>query len=466
MPLQLAIADRIVVHAHGCPPETFAALRAWALERFCFDNPAYWQAREHRRACKHIPRRIELAQADDERIVLPRGANLELKRFLAEHAPDLAIVLDDQRVSPPLGPFALSFELRPYQQEAVDRVALQREGVIVAPTGTGKTVIALGIIARLGVRALVLVHTRTLLDQTCAVLEKGLGVRPGRIGGGKDEPGPVIVATLQSLMRRDPKELRDAFGLVILDEAHHCPAATFTDVVQRFTARYRVGLTATPERADELHPLMYATLGPELCRVQPGQMVDEGSLWAPQIIPVETEFRGGRMVNRGAMIHRLCGNETRNAAIAATVSATRGERSLVLSERVQHCEDLAARLTHAGVDTLLLVGTVAAPERELVLQALRSRQGAVLVATTSLLGEGFDLPVLDTLYLATPSGNTTRTTQAIGRVLRPSPGKAKPRVYDFVDVHTPGLVRAFRSRLSVYRLHHAEIRLPWSPPAP
>ncbi len=455
--LALDIAERLRISAHGCPPDVFARLREWAEATYIFENPAYWHARLHRHPCKHIPRRMELARLSDTEIELPRGANRDLKRLLAEIAPGLPVQISDRRSAPPSELLNLTVELRPYQQDAVERAVQLRDGVLVAPTGSGKTVMAMGLIARLQVRTLVLVHTRTLLSQTCAVIERSLGVRAGRIGAGEDELGDVTVATVQTFLRRDPEELRDHFGLVLLDEAHHCPATTFTEVIERFRARHRIGLTATPERADALHPLMYATLGPELYRVKPSEMVDLGSLCAASVLPVETTFCGGRMVDRGRMISRLCEDPQRNQDLATAIAATRGERSLVLSERVQHCQELGALLRSAQVPAFVLVGAHSEQDRQKTLAAFLSTPRAVLVATGSLMGEGFDCPDLDTLYLAVPSGNTTRTTQALGRILRPHAAKTLARVFDFVDSQTPGLHRTLRSRLAVYRKHQAQV---------
>lgn len=454
--LRLRIAERLRVVSADSDPATFATVVAWAAERLVFDNPAYWQAREHRRRCAHLARRIDLVARADDDLLLPRGINVELKRLLARTHPDVAVAIDDARVAPPAHGLRLQVELRPYQQEAVAAAVARREGVLVAPTGSGKTVIAMGLIAALGVRTLILVHTRTLLDQTCAVVQRCLGVRPGRIGGGDDSTGEVTVATMQTLVRRDPAAVRERFGLVLLDEAHHAPAATFTDVLQRFAARHRFGLTATPERADQLHPLMYATLGPELWRAEPSEMVRIGSLCAARVVPVETTFRGGRMVDRGRMIERLCDSRQRNLEILRTILATRGERALVLSERVQHCETLVELLESRGVRARLLVGALDVTTRAAAVDAV-VRDGGVLVATGSLVGEGFDCPELDTLYLVVPSGNATRTTQALGRVLRPKPGKPAPFVFDFIDVETPALARSWRRRVQVYRGHDAEV---------
>jgi superfamily II DNA or RNA helicase len=153
------------------------------------------------------------------------------------------------------------------------------------------------------------------------------------------------------------------------------------------------------------------------------------------------------------MIARLIADDARNELVVQTVRETRGRRSLVLSERVDHCLHLAAALAARGVAAEALVGKLDDERRRQVLARFGTGDGGVLVATTALVGEGFDCPELDTLYLTVPSANVARVTQALGRVLRPLPGKDVARVFDFVDVATPGLARKLAQRLKVYRSH-------------
>lgn len=456
MPLQLRIDRRIGIARQPLSDAHWLQLGQWAEERLTFVNPAYWEAREHRRPCKHLARQFCLFERDDQTLWLPRGMGGELKRWLKAQWPDREVQVQDLRRHPVLSqPWSLQIQLRDYQTAAVERAALLRDGVVVSPTGSGKTVMAMGLVAKLATPALILVHNRLLLEQICEAAERCLGVQAGVLGAGKADVRPLTVATIQTLMRRDLSELSEMFGLVILDEAHHCPAPTFTEVVQQFNSRWRIGLTATPERKDRLHPLMYASLGPELVRMRPAEMLAIGSLSASRVTPVQTTFAGGRLTDHSEMMTALASHPQRNREIADAVMATRGARSLVLVERVEHCHALAETLRQRGATAWGLSGRVDATERHETLSQLKGPDGGVLVATTSLVGEGFDCPALDTLYLAVPSANSARVTQALGRVLRPHDGKLQARVYDFVDVATPGLARTWPARLRVYRQHGA-----------
>ncbi len=456
MPLQLRIDRRIAIARQPLSDPHWQQLSQWAEERLTFINPAYWEAREHRRPCKHLPRQFTLLERDEQTLWLPRGMGGELKKWLKAQWPERAVQVEDQRSQPALSqPFALQVQLRDYQVAAVERAALLRDGVVVSPTGSGKTVMAMGLVAKLQTPALILVHNRLLLEQVCEAAQRCLGIQAGVVGAGQSDVRPLTVATIQTLMRRDLSELADQFGLVILDEAHHCPAPTFTEVLQQFNARWRIGLTATPERKDRLHPLMYASLGPELLRMRPAEMLAIGSLSASRVTPVQTTFAGGRLTDHSEMMSALASHPQRNREITDAVVATRGARSLVLVERVEHCHALAETLRERGVTAWGLSGRVDSAQRQETIALLKGPAGGVLVATTSLVGEGFDCPALDTLYLAVPSANAARVTQALGRVLRPHDGKLQARVYDFVDVATPGLARSWPARLRVYRQHGA-----------
>ena len=134
-----------------------------------------------------------------------------------------------------------------------------------------------------------------------------------------------------------------------------------------------------------------------------------------------------------------------------SVQAHRGERSLVLSDRVEHCRLLGGALAAAGIPVAVLTGDLAKEVREQVLGRFVSGEITVLVATTALVGEGFDLPAIDTVFLTTPNGNVARTTQALGRALRPSAGKTAGRIVDFVDAQVPLLRNQARKRAGVYR---------------
>ncbi|MBR57162.1 MAG: helicase [Myxococcales bacterium] len=417
-------------------------------EDLTLETRSYITIRRRKRLTK---RTYKLARGRDLKWSVPRGYRTRLWERLKEANVPVESVTDERTDGTPLN-LTFAATLRPYQKAAIDRIIKERDGVICAPTGSGKTIMALGLIDQLQCSTLILVHTNALLHQMVERIEQFLGITPGIIGGGKEEPGPITVAMVQTLMRRPNSYLADDFGLVILDEAHHCPANTFRKVVQRFRARYRVGLTATPERKDGLQPILYAAVGPLVHQVDPNELREIGAILQIEVNPIFTPFEYAYKGDHTALIEALSTNDSRNRDIIQAVCGHHRQRSLVLTDRVLHAAELHERLRRfTSIRTACVVGETPAAEREQVFRALEQGDIEIIVATTALVGEGFDCPALDTLFLTIPIGSVPRLTQVIGRILRPHMDKGLPRVIDFVDWKIPALRRQFNLRKRVYR---------------
>ena len=418
-------------------------------QRFIMENPVYWDARRNRRPCKHIPRKIELIEFEGDLISLPRGAVGDVQKLLA--GKDYRLV--DMTALPEAQTLALLAPLRPYQKEGVQQALEHRQGVIHAPTGSGKTVMALGIVAGLSTRALILVHTSVLLEQTVAKVRQFLGIEPEVIRGDRFGVGRVTVAMVQTLRNKDSDGLRDSFGVVILDEAHHCPAYTFQYIVQKFSARYRIGLTATPTRKDKLHPILFDVMGPIIYEVSPDALLLSGSLVRLRVVKVQTrcKVRGVKRNDYQKLIETLSRNIERNKLIAETVQKYHRHRSLVLSERIEHAHVLCDMLCKKGLKAGLLTGETDPSQRQAIVSRFAEGVVEILVATTALLGEGFDLPSLDTVFIALPHGNPAKAVQTLGRVLRPAVGKGAGTIVDFEDHGIPLLRFHFLRRMRAYR---------------
>ncbi len=417
-----------------------------------FPNPAYLDRLRLGFGAGGEPELLCLLEDDGREVRLPRGAIHVLRRLATFDG--LYIACDDRRAMPAERLSDLpSPPLREYQEAAVARLAKVTQGTAVIPCGGGKTRIGLGAVARLRTPALILVHTLDLAEQWRGELQALLGLEAGLIGDGETRPGPVTVAVIQALCRWPEPEL-DAFlarfGLVILDEAHHVAASTFRDVVGRCPARYRLGLTATPEREDGLTPLLELYLGQPLAVVSHEELIAAGVLALPEIRTIETAFTYpyGGAEDYAPMLAALAGDAGRNALIVETVAAEarKGQTCLVLSGRVDHCETLVGGLREAGVSAELLVGKVRKERRKTLLDDARAGRLAVLVAT-SLADEGLDLPRLSRVFLAYPGRARGRTMQRLGRLMRPHPDKGTPVLFDFVDRLVP-----------ILRRHHVERR--------
>jgi len=449
--MQATVAGTIRFQARDCPPKVLERLH----RDLSFPNPEYVSRRRMGRYLGATPETIDcLLEQADGTVELPRGAAGLLRRRLSEAGNRVEFV--DHRVS--LGSLGLStdVELRPYQAQAVHDMRRGVQGYVVMPCGAGKTVAGAAAIGAIDQPSLVIVHTHDLLEQWREKAKAILGVEAGVIAEGSCKLEPVTVATVQSLVRMRAEELEAIgarFGCVVVDEAHHAPASTFQVVLAALPARYRFGLTATPEREDGLTPLLNLTLGERLFSIGYAELVQAGYLQAPEVRYVYSSFD---FPYDGPEDHTRCmsaliSDAARNDLIAdlAAREANDGHTVLVLSGRVQHCRRLARLIGERGVVAKVLVGDVNKTDRQSILTELRDGGLRVAVAST-LADEGLDVPRLDRIILAFPGRTRGRTTQRLGRLMRPHPGKGRPVLFDVVDSAVPPLLRQYRERRRLY----------------
>lgn len=375
--------------------------------------------------------------------------------------------IDDRRSSGSHIDVTLTVDLTAPQRIAVEKALPHELGVLVAPPGSGKTVMACAAIAEHAVSTLVLVDRKTLADQWRNQLQSLLGIKPGQIGGGRSKlTGIIDVATLQTISRRDDlDEKLAAYGLVIVDECHHIPAAAFEAAVRTIPARRWLGLTATPYRRDQLDDLITFQLGPVRHEMTPAESGTLESAIAnrpePVLVVHATAFTCEPLIDFAvpgaiAAVHRaLAEDRSRNAQIINDVreALIRGRNCLVLAQRTAHVDLLARLLIGEDFDPVVLKGGMGSKARAAALGRLQPRDHdapLLAVATGSFVGEGFDCPTLDTLFLAGPVSFKGRLVQYAGRVLRAHPGKNTAEVHDYHDVEVPVLAAALAKRAPGY----------------
>lgn len=416
-------------------------------KRFTYPNPRYAEARRLGLSTFGIPEKICLLQDHGPSLVLPRGF---ISTIIAEN-PGVEII--DQTITRPVEFPPAAISLRDYQQVPVDALLQKNQGLLVAPCGSGKTIMLLYVIRQRRQKTLVIAHTADLLQQWRTKIEEFLGIVPGIIAGGKFDPSPaVVVGTPMSLDKYQDLEFLRQFGMIVLDEAHHAPADSFRKVVSRFPARYRLGASATPKRRDGLSFILHAVMGPTVAEIKTEDLAKAGHALVPHVRAIFTNLYRPAVDNYGALLAAITMDEARNNLILQHVikEAREGHFCLVLSERIAHAQELC-RLFHTKcpeVEAAVITGKDSHAHRQQSIMAMNQGQIKILFATR-LAEEGLDIPRLSRLFLTCPIRSANKVTQMVGRTLRPYPGKPTPIIYDFVD-DLVGLAESqFHSRKSV-----------------
>jgi superfamily II DNA or RNA helicase len=423
--------------------------------RLTFVNPQ-WEENEKRGFSNwQTPKELCYLEDHGDRLTMPRGFARQLIGILRRAG--VLFRIDEGRRTLARMDFAFKGRLHPFQEEALEALVARDFGVMAAPAGAGKTVTAMGMIAERKQPALVVVHTRELLEQWVERTGIFLGIPAGEvgvIGGGKKRIGDKITVALVQSLYKCGGEVAPHVGFLIVDECHRSPARTFTEAVTAFDSRFMLGLSATPWRRDGLSRLIFWHLGDLAHQVDRAGLVEAGHILEAAVTWRETGFipTYDPSEQYAQMLSELTQDPERNALIAADVAREArdgGGVCLVLSDRRGHCQALVDLLADHGVEARLLTGDLGNAERQRVVEGLNAGAVKVLVATGQLLGEGFDCRELSTLFLAIPIKFNGRLLQYLGRVLRTAPGKNKARVFDYLDP-VGVLENAARVRARVY----------------
>ena len=423
------------------------------------------------------PRVIACAEDHPHHIGLPRGCLDDVRQALTDLGVRTAI-RDERYAGRPLD-VSFQGELRPEQKAAADAMLAHETGVLAATTAFGKTVVAAWLIAQRGVNTLVLVHRRQLLDQWIERLSTFLGMPAksiGRIGGGRSRPtGLLDVAIIQSLVRKGVVDDRVAdYGHVIVDECHHLSAHSFEQVARQAKARFVMGLSATVARKDGHHPdHLHAVRTGSPSRERAGRRRRPAR--SSTIVLVQpTAFQPSRSpdadkrVEFQALYQELIDDELRNSSHlrrrhrvgAATAGRRWCSRSGTITSTASS-RGLRQRVRHLVV----LRAGMGKKQRQAVadrLAAIPREEARVILATGKYVGEGFDDPRLDTLFLTLPVSWRGTIAQYAGRLHRLYDGKREVRIYDYADLNVPMLARMFDRRCRGYEAVGYTILLPAS----
>lgn len=452
---------KLTVHSqaifHGLPAH-ISRLVQYALT--C-PNPKFQQLSRLGKYTGNTPRQLHYFRTEQApagtTLICPAGFFLDVVDILARAGlTDFDVQDDTVDIKAP----GMKFKgtLRELQQAAVDDILKDFHGVLVAGTGAGKTVMALDIIAERGRKTLVVVHTLELLNQWVDRIEKFLGIpadEVGVIGGGKFRIGDQVTVGMVQTCRKRIDDIKNHFGMVMVDECHRTPATTFTDLLDYLPAHYRLGLTATPYRRDGLNKVINFYMGPVKHEIKKSKLLREKHL-----VQAEVSFQATRFFTRtdaseyySKVISEIAADPERNRQICRDVAFSKDDGiRLVLTDRREHARELQGILSLShGIQAGLLIGGLSKKDREAVAAGIDDGSITTLICTGQLIGEGYDLPGIESLFLAMPVKFSGRLIQYVGRALRPAAGKSRARIFDYVDIHVGVLRYSAMTRARVYQ---------------
>lgn len=450
----ITLANHLYIKLDALPGVLITRLKRLAS----FSNPVFFKTQALRFSTHGIPRYITCARIEQGYLSLPRGCLDEVIALLEQQA--IQVEFDDKRQEGArLSALKFLGKLRKEQSKAVNVMMQHQTGVLHAPTAFGKTVTAIGIIAKRKVNTLILTHSRQLLDQWQESLKLFLaGTEIGIIGGGKKKPsGQIDIATYQSFINMKDNTvdlLIQGYGQVIIDECHHISAPRFEMVLNEVRAKYVLGLTATPDRQDGHQKIVFMLAGPIRHKVK----IDHANKFEQRVVVLPLYCHPpGNLTQPDSRPHIadayswIAENSERNKRIVNDVAGQikEGKCPLVLTERREHAELLNQLLIDKKFKTVILRGAMRVKERKEANEQLNQAQ--VIVATGKYIGEGFDLPRLDTLFLAMPISWKGTLAQYAGRIHRESEGKDLVTIFDYVDSSLPMLQRMFKKREKGYK---------------
>ncbi|WP_141046629.1 DEAD/DEAH box helicase [Aliarcobacter cryaerophilus] len=407
-----------------------------------FENPQIKLLLSLRKPLYNTPKYLKGYEESSEFLTLPRGLKEKLFEYLNYNLVKYKII--DNRVFEKIETKRILFTLRAEQEDAIKEILKYDSSICVAPPGFGKTLIGAKIFEQRAVKTLIIVNKNMLLDQWISRFVDYFGYKKSDIGFlGKSQNrlnGNIDIATMQSL--NNIPELVESYTQVIVDECHHIPALTFEQIVKNFKGRYILGLSATPNRKDELDPILYQQLG------NISYEYKKPKTHTNRLLVIKTEFISSAD-NYAAIINELVSNEDRNRQIVKTIKENIDRKILLLSDRIEHLNLLENILKEEKIDFVSVHGSQ--NKKEQVENMQKVKTSSLILATSSFFGEGIDFPHLNTIIFATPISFYGRLIQYLGRIGR---GNQECLAIDFLDSKNAMLNSTYKKRLEGYKAMH------------
>ncbi|MEI7502533.1 MAG: DEAD/DEAH box helicase family protein [Paludibacter sp.] len=432
-----------------------ASLINYLKDELNFANTEYYIKRKAGKNTFETDQYFKFVEESENEVIVPRGFIGKLIRYC--HGNNIEYSFNDIRKKLNSVDFQFNAQLREHQESAIESVNKKDFGVIVAPPGSGKTIVGLKIISEKNQPSLIIVHRKQLVEQWIERIETFLGIPKhdiGRIGQGKSKVGKKItIATIQSLSKELNKIESDSyttsFGTIIVDECHHIPAKTYRDTIAKLPTYYLYGLTATPFRKYNDGKIIFSHLGEIIVEIKPAEI---SSYKQAKIIIRITELDipfNSKTDQFETLSKVLIHDSTRNKLIFEDIfiELKLGKKVVIITERKEHIDTLNQYLKQS-YETITLSGDDSESSRNLKWKTLKEGNYQVLITTGQYFGEGSDLQNANSLFLVYPFAFEGKLIQYIGRVQR---SEVTPTIYDYRDVKIDYLNKLFLKRNTYYR---------------
>ena len=473
--LFIQLSDGISICSVNVSPSLMNKIRRMAA----FQNPVYFKNRAIGFNNFSIARWIYLGEEEENDFLkIPRGLFSEFIEKLNQS--EIGYEILDNRQRGRCIEVSFQGQLRDEQAKALNEMLKFDNGILHAATAFGKTVVCAALIAQRKVNTLILIESSALLDQWKQSLEDFLIIEEelpeyttksgqirrrksliGRLQGSSDSmTGIVDVAMVGSLKKKGEfHPLLDEYGMVIVDECHHAASETISEILKYVKCKYVYGVTATPKRSDGLEKINYMLLGP-IRHVYSAKDKAASQNTEHVVIPRFTRtvlpsyMQEIKSPNEAYELIR--NNEARDCMIVSDVERCilEGRTPVVLSRYKDHSIRLYELLKEKADYVFLMTGNNSRRVHRKILEQLHTvskKSSLILVATGSLIGEGFDFPRLDTLIMATPVSFQSVVEQYAGRLNRDYEGKKSVMIYDYVDSHISMFDKMYIKRMAAYK---------------
>ena len=472
--VRIVLADRIYIDSSGMSNKTKRQLRRMAT----FSNKQYFQNQAMDMPNYDESRFIYLGSDEGKYIVLPRGLREDIQKKFDNAG--IRYKIEDKRTQGRELNISFKGELRESQIPAAETMLENETGILHAATAFGKTVVCCDMIARRGISTLILVDRADLMNQWIKRLDEFLDIDEelpeyqtktgrtrkrksliGNLQGAHDTlTGIVDVAMIRSLKKKDGfHPMLKEYAQVYFDECHHAASESAIEVLQEINAKYVYGVTATPKRGDGKEKINEFLLGPIRYRFTAKDRAEEQNidhLVYPRFTRTVKPHHLSKTPYGNDAYELIRNNDVRDEQIIRDVAdcVKAGRTPVVLTKYVDHANKLSERLKKYADRLILLTGANGTKVRRAQVKELNEvddSDSLILVGTGSLLGEGFDFPRLDTLFMATPVSGENVVEQYVGRLNRDYDGKENVIVYDYVDSHIPKFDKMYAARLKAYK---------------